>query len=398
MTGPRHFNLLVDFSPTQQHQRQIILGVSQFCRQYPRFRYRTSASVTLFLKDAHSVDGVIALLENDDAAARYGRPVVNVSSSHLPLPVPTVATDGRLIGKLAAEHLLRQGYQSFGCCMDTRFAFSCERLAGFSETVRAAGRPVDAFDTKSLTEADRVGHVRLAEWLRNQVKPFGLFSHNDLQAVALIDACREMRLNVPNDVGIVGVDNDELLAELARPGLTSVDPGTPLIGYRAAEVLARMIQGESVPNGVIYLPPRDVVVRESSQSLSLIDERLKAALQFIRQNAARSIGVSDVIDHVPMSRRSFERLFSTALGISPAEEIRRVRINRAKRLIVEGELRLSAVAGACGYGAFRNFATAFRREVGVSPDEYRRTFRPGMPIKRPVPKAGRPLPATPPES
>jgi LacI family transcriptional regulator len=212
------------------------------------------------MEDSDVIDGVIAIIDRPDPhhpSTRHGRPVVNVSTIAFPVPFPTVAIDNLALGRLAAEHLVVQGYRHFAYHMESRVYFSKQRGLGFGETLKDKGREVHFFDTGlHISAAPRELHALSMEWLRKLPKPLGLFTHNDQRAVVLMDLCRDAGLKVPEEVGIIGVDNDPLLAELCRPMLTSVDPGATTVGFRAAEMIAQILSGHTPESQPILLPPK----------------------------------------------------------------------------------------------------------------------------------------------
>jgi LacI family transcriptional regulator len=373
---PKHVTLLLDFTPISEYQRQIVLGANQFCREHQGYRVRAATNETVMVQDPDVIDGVLAIIESSDSirrATRFNRPVVNVSTIMFPVPLPTVAIDNRTVGRLAAEHLLAQGYRSFAFHMESRVFFSCERQKGFAEVIKMSGAPYSVFDSGEHMEASSSQlNALTAAWIMELPKPLGMATHNDHRANALMDLCNDWGIKVPNEVGIIGVDDDPILTQLSWPNLSSVDPGAAAIGLRAAETLARILSGEEPPEHPIFLPPRGIVVRESTEPRNLIDERLSTALRFIRQHLTEEIGVDDLLEAVPASRRSLERLFQSHLGRSPAEEIRRARINHVKWLLLNRNLSLAEIADKCGFSSFRSFASAFRRDVGMSATAYRK--------------------------
>jgi len=365
-----------------EFQRQIALGATRFCHEHPGFRCRTASYEANMIEYSDVIDGVIAIIDRADPhhpSTRLGSPVVNVSTIAFPVPFPTVAIDNNAMGRLAAEYLIVQGYRYFAYHMESRVYFSKERGLGFGEALREAGREFQSFDTGDHASASpRELHALTLDWLRQLPKPLGLFTHNDQRAAALMDLCRDGGLKVPEEVGIIGVDNDPLLAELCRPTLTSVDPGASTVGFRAAEMLAQILSGHEPENRPMFLPPKAVAVRESTQPRHLLDDRLATAMRYIHEHWAEPFGVPELLEAVPASRRSLERLFQTHLGRSPAEEIRRVQINRVKWLLMEGRVSLSDIATTAGFSSFSNFASAFRREVGMTASAYRKRFRPAF--------------------
>jgi LacI family transcriptional regulator len=372
----RPLNLLLDFTPVTEYLRQIVLGANQFCREHGSCRIRTSTKEATLIEDGDVIDGVLAVIDRADSkhpATRFNRPVVNISTIASPVPFPTVAMDNRMVGRLAAEHLLVQGYRSFAYHMESSVFFSRERHAGFAVFFEESGKTCTVFDT-ALHRGATSGELNALTyaWLMELPKPLGLGTHNDQRANALADLCNDRGIKVPSEVGIIGVDNDPLVTQLCHPSLTSVDPGAAAIGLRAAETLVRIIDGAEPAKKPLALPPKGVVVRESTEPGNLIDPRLSAALHFIRRHVSEEVGVDQLLEAVPASRRSLERLFKVHLGRSPAEEIRRARINHVKWLLIDSSLSLGLIADKCGFSSFRGFASAFHREVGISASAYRK--------------------------
>jgi LacI family transcriptional regulator len=330
---------------------------------------------------------VIAVVrENNpnDPAARFGKPVVNISSVCHPVPFPTVTVDNELVGKMAAEHLMLQGYQYFAYHVDSRTYNSRARLAGFQKTLAAKGKSCGVFDIavagsdERLSVAERQALLRResAKWITQLRKPLGLFTHNDVRAAMIEDICQEAGFVVPDQIGVMGADNDELAFAFCSPPLTSIDMAGDLIGYRAAEVLVGIIENRiAPPSAPILIAPRRVVERASTQPQFGDDELLAQAVAFIRQHATKPISIDDVLDAVPLSRRSLERRFRERLGRSPGEEIRRIQLEVAKQLLIDTDQTLARITQRSGYRQFRNFASAFRRETGLSPSDYRKRFR-----------------------
>jgi LacI family transcriptional regulator len=373
--------IMADLLPQSAFARGVIAGAARYCFEHQNLRLRHSAA-EMGLSGAHEmIAGVIAVVPDANpalCATRFGKPVVNVSAYREHVDFPTVAYDNLAIGRMAADHLLGQGYRHFAYHMDTGAYYSRLRLAGFRARLEEVGRDCDVFDTnpEGLTPLT-VGSYRQAtiDWLRKLPTPLGLFSHHDHRAGMLLDICREAGLLVPEQVGVLGTDNDELISATSIPTLSSIDPAADLVGYRAADLLVELINGRSTPTERLLIPPRRVVARESTQLVLLDDELLAKAVAFIRERATRRITVADVLAVVPLTRRSLERRFRDRLGRSPGEEIIRVKLDRAKWLLTETDQPMWKVATAAGFKGFRSFATAFRRELKMGPTAYRRSVK-----------------------
>jgi LacI family transcriptional regulator len=201
---------------------------------------------------------------------------------------------------------------------------------------------------------------------------------NDRYAWHAIDVCREEGISVPEDIAVLGVDNDVLLSDMVRPTLSSIMIPGEQIGFEAARLLDEMLQGKKVSMTPVLLPPQGVVTRHSTDVLSIDDPDVAEAARFIRENAFKAITVQSVLDCVSMSRRNLERRFKRVMKRSLLDEIRRVHLDRATRLLRETDLDMPHVAEQSGFGSPIRFSTVFKEMTGVAPSIYRRKHRQGM--------------------
>jgi LacI family transcriptional regulator len=196
---------------------------------------------------------------------------------------------------------------------------------------------------------------------------------NDDHGQQLLDACRAIGIRVPDQVAVVGVNNDEFLCNLSHPPLSSIEVNMHAVGYQAAAILDRLMSGQPVADRLIRCLPRRVVSRASSDIHMFGDPDFDAALAFIRRNACERITVADVVGHLNISRRVVERRFQAFLGRSPNDEIVRVRLERAKQLLTETDLSIAEVSHQIGFASASYLCQVFRRQLGVSPAEFRGT-------------------------
>jgi LacI family transcriptional regulator len=211
--------------------------------------------------------------------------------------------------------------------------------------------------------------------VRSLPKPIGLMACNDDRGRQVLDACRRGDILVPDEVAVLGTDNDQFLCNLADPPLSSVDLDLPTIGYEAAAVLDRMMAGAPVPAAPVLLPPRGVVVRRSTDVLATGDRALAEAIRHLRDHACSGLRLKDFLKTTSLSRRTLERRTRQLLGHSPKEEITRVQLERARRLLAETELKVAAVAENCGFTQAKYFCQVFRRRCGITPAAFRREAR-----------------------
>lgn len=322
-------------------------------------------------------DGIIARIENPDiahAVAERNLPTVDVSAARLLPTIPVVETDNPLIARMAAGHLLERGFQHLGFCGVSSYKWSQARSEAFAQSARDAGRSFHLHQSPDPLEA-AADNLALARWVAALPKPVGIMAAYDIRGRQLLDACRTAAIRVPDDVAVIGVDDDALLCELADPPLSSIAPDTHRTGYIAAQLLEQMMEGGKVDELEYHIPPLGIVTRRSSDALAIGDADVCGALRYIRDHACEGISVDDVLSQTPLSRRVLESRFRRLLGRSPHQEILRVRVERVKRLLAETDLPIKAIAKKSGIPHTEYLSVTFKRITGRSPSEYRRSMR-----------------------
>jgi LacI family transcriptional regulator len=289
-----------------------------------------------------------------------------------------VALDDVQAGVQAAEHLLNCRLQHFAFYGSLpSYGATVKRLAGFRETLVAKGRECVECPAPRPSADEWASHAhrpQLIQWLRDLPKPVGIMAFDDTAAQELADACLEANIGVPDRVAIVGVNNDDLLCDSAWPPLSSVEGDYSRVGYAAAQILDRMLAGQVLKPAerLVRLPPLGVVQRQSTNVLAIDDVNLVDAIRFIREHACDPCTVHDVLRAVPVGRRWLERQFVARLGRTPHDEISRVRIDAARRLLLQPGLRMNDVAYKCGFAELKSFYLTFRKVARTSPAVYRR--------------------------
>ncbi|MGI9473071.1 MAG: substrate-binding domain-containing protein [Rubripirellula sp.] len=322
-------------------------------------------------------DGIIARIETEEVAELVSHkrlPAVDVSAARRVKEIPWVETDDAEIAKLAANHMLDRGFRYLGFVGDPGFNWSAWREAAFVQTVEAAG--CECFVHQSMSRLDQryawdSEKRALSSWLQSLPRPIGIMACYDIKAQQVLDVCRELDLAVPEQVAVIGADNDQLLCRLSDPPLSSVVPDSRRAGYEAAKLLDRMMEGEAVETDGVLIEPLGIETRQSTDVLAIDDEDVAAALQFIRQHAASGINVSDVLKQSSLSRRVLESRFRKLLGRTPHQEITRLRIARVRLLLSETDLPLREVAQRAGFEHTEYLTVAFKRETKLTPTEYR---------------------------
>ncbi|MCR9119338.1 MAG: DNA-binding transcriptional regulator [bacterium] len=292
-------------------------------------------------------------------------------------------TDDVSVVRLAVDHLRERGYIRFGFCGFGGANYSERRLVEMHRYVRSLGHDVAAYESPGPAQATTFGAEQsgmldqkgLASWLRALEKPIGILACNDIRAQQLLNACHENQIHVPDEVAVIGVDNDDLICPLCFPPLTSVEPNTLKIGYEAAAKLERMMAGFAAPKEITWIPARRIVERSSTDAIPVDDADFVKAYRFIRENACRGISVQNVADSVPMSRRSLERRTRSYLDRSPADVIAAIRLARIKELLETTSFKLSHIARMTGFHHDEHMAVFFKKLADIPPAKYRKKYR-----------------------
>jgi LacI family transcriptional regulator len=311
-----------------------------------------------------------------DAAERTGVPLVNLwLNSPVLERIPSVVADCEAAGVIAGEHLLGRGLRSFGYLGSRRQKDADLQFEGFRETVTQAGFRCTSYRfPHKVMEGDALLWEKfekgLGAWVDTSRPPVGVFVYQDVFCRLLIDICTAKGLSVPGDVAIVGCLDDTIICEACPPSLTSIDMGHERRGYQAAALLDRLMKGGKAPDSPLRVAPARLVLRESSDVFAASDPLVARALRYIVAHGERMVEVPEVAKAVGVSRRTLERKFQESVGHSIATEMVRLRLNRAKRRLVMGDVLLKTVAEESGFRTASHFSRVFTRVLGITPSAY----------------------------
>jgi LacI family transcriptional regulator len=358
-----------------RYSRGILRGIADYAKIHGGWDFNFSSRIdpgftSTFAQD--NVRGVIIQLRHPDQAAalaKSGVPAVNVSNLLVPaVSMPSVYPDDIAAGKMAAAYFLERGFKSFAFCGSVRIEYSRLRQQGFCQAV-------DPHPCAILHRPWEDESPNRAQILKSLPRPLAIFCCNDTCARETVREIIRLGSQVPDEVAVLGVDNDEINCELSGVQLSSIRLNTEQIGYEAASLLGRLIAGHPQPDHPILIPPLEVITRRSSDVLALGDSEVAGAVRFIRDRGGREINVEDLLQRTSLSRRSLEMRFRKSLGRSPYQEIRRVQIERAKLLLSRTDRPVREIADACGFKEARQLSTAFHERIGLTPRQYRRRTR-----------------------
>lgn len=365
--------------------RQLLQGITRYLRSHRNWlvyleQREVDTTPPAWLQTWRG-DGVLSRWSDPRVAElliELGLAVVDVSDRRLPFGLPRINSDDRAIGQLAAEHLLERGCRSFACCAFSGELWATRRTEAFLAALAEAGHTGNVYESPWLGAGVHVREderARIARWLEQLPRPAGVMTSNDIRGIEVLNACQTQGLKVPEEVAVIGVDDDSLLCEICSPPLSSVVPNIEQVGYEAAALLDRLMAGEQAGFEERFISPSGVTTRRSTDVLSVGDPQFALAVRFIRENACRGITAAEVLDHVAISRSTLERKFRCHLGRSPQSEIRAVQLARARQLLAETDHPIHRIAELVGYEHVEYFNVVFKREIGQTPGQYRREVR-----------------------
>jgi LacI family transcriptional regulator len=304
---------------------------------------------------------------------KFGKPIVLVGDETPGMA--RVLPDDRAIGRAAFDHLRSLGLTRLATVgIGPTVRFSERREQAFVAAAREHKLTAASYGGMTYTTiaADPHEYTKLMDFLRSIQPPFGLFAVIGQLGVMLTHMVQDMGLAVPQDVAVIGVSDDDLACELCRPRLSAVDDSLRTMGYEAGRLLSRLLKGEPIPSEPIIVPAGGIAARGSTDVMAVEQPDIARAVRYIRQNAVAGIRVADVLKHVAISRRTLERGFARHVGRSMHDEIVRVKVDEAARLLRNTDLQMKEIAGRCGFSDDSKLSTVFRLTMGSTPREYRR--------------------------
>lgn len=327
--------------------------------------------------------GILAWLGAGDDLAEFvvhaRKPTVDFSWRRPQLKFPRVLEDHAQSSQLVAEHFLARGFRHFLYYSDTDNWSYEERGQGFLDAIKRSGNECVWLKWHNSPDyrTDREQWNRKRKWLISQLKPMpkplAVFAANDEHALEVLEACERAGLNVPEQVAIVGAENYLLAPDAMITPISSVETNLETLGYTGAALLEDLMNGKRAPEKPIRVPATGIITRKSSDLLAVNHKGVANSLRFIWEHADQPISVKDLVGVAAMSRRGLHKAFLENVGRTPGQELQRVRIERAKRLLSESNHKLEVLATMCGYQSANSFCVAFKQATGLSPKQYRDT-------------------------
>ena len=370
-----HLDIALAMDYANPFVRNVAEGVARYGFQQGNWRfYAPHGAPEVALSDLKkwAGHGVIGMLDRPavDKLRKRGIAAVNIFGRFPDLPNTSVVVDNHEIGRMAADYFIGKGVRRFAITGRKVFGDATRKYEGFISTLAARGH--SCMELKSRQSIRNLG--RMIDQLPGD-GPVGVLATEDPVGRVVIDACIDSGLRVPEDVSVLGVNNDAFACEMLNPQMSSIELGAARIGWQAAQMLDQLMRGGAEPGQPVRIFPEKIVERHSTDLTALGDKAVAAAMRFIRENAHSPIQVESVCRAVHVGRRTLENRFRNLLQRSVYEVIRRERIERACRLLKETDMLVEDVSTACGYATRERFNQAFKQETGTTPSGYRRRYR-----------------------
>jgi LacI family transcriptional regulator len=322
-------------------------------------------------------DGIVCSIKQAQELEKLKVPMIGYDPVNYTGPVPCVDSDDSETGRLAAKHLLDQGHRNFAFCGFDNRPWSQRRCNAFSQTIEATGGSLAKYKQTQNAASRAKEEPLLKQWLQSLPKPIGLFCANDDRAASVMEICRVLQFSVPEDISIIGADDDTYICELQNPPLSSVQVAAEQAGYKAAQLLHQIMQGKASMQGQrIPALAVGITARQSTDMLMVQNQAVRKALCYIRENANKPLQVNDIVIASGLSHRSLNDQFHAELGSSIIQQLTRARIDTICQLLTNTDMRIHQIANTVGYEDDRHFSRYFKRATGLTPQAYRRKISP----------------------
>jgi LacI family transcriptional regulator len=384
-SSPPRIALLV--GTWNEYGRGIIEGIWQYAQQHGPWFLEMQPSEpdeSIVVPRGWAGDGVIATVQTRRLATKleaFGVPVVNVSGSRRGgVDFPRVTSDAEAVVRMAVTHLREKGLQHLAFCGEPQRPFIDFWTDAYRSVMDEAGmeavvyKPSARLGPRAGMEAQQNDRRR---WIESLPKPIGIIGWATDICRHLAMACSVSGIKVPEEVAIISLETEDFMGRVVHPPLSGVDIPVRRIGYEAAAQLDRLMQGKAANSAEVLLPPLGVTTRQSTELVACEDPQIRQAMVFIRDHVQKGIDVRDVLKAVPMARRTLERRFKELFGRSPAEEIRRTKIERVRGMLDSTDIPIPDIAEACGFNYVEHMIPVFKKFHGCTPSRYRKNSRLG---------------------
>ncbi len=379
--------IIVAISISYASGRDMLSGIFKFLERNIKWQmhlvqYREDFTAELISSAADKgFAGIIATFPSSDdaleALAATPLPVVLVNLvspilSKRTGPTAYIHNDNETIGRKAASVFLKNGnYASFACVSKSKDSWYLERCNGFTKALEANGKTCTRFTPQTSTEDTDKKDASLESFIRDLPKPTGVYAASDEYAVKVLNTASALHMKVPEQIAIIGTDNDMFLVCHANPPISSIIPGHAMMGTRAALEIKKLIEGEKSPDENIFIAPVGIAERTSSKSTLPATTMVRNIKKFIENNKTNHYGIADIVQYLGVSRRLAELRFQQLEGKTIHQAIESARLNEAKRLLRKTSYSISEIAKRSGFSGQNRFSHLFKERFGMSPKRWR---------------------------
>ncbi len=378
--------LLIDFA--EEYSKALLKGIAKyskengpwvFCRM-PLFQRETIGldGILEWAKE-WGANGIIGQLYNDPGIEKFKEAGIHVIAQDFKErfnEIPNITGAHKEAGIMGADYFLKKGFKNFAFYGFKDIVWSRERGEGFEERILKSGHKVHYFE-HAMARSTEIWYYKpssLSQWLKSLPKPIALMACDDNQGQHITEACRHSGLRIPEEVAVLGVDNDEMICAFSDPPLSSIGQDTEKGGYDAARLLHKMMDNSTAIHYDIIVRPTQVITRHSTDIYSTNDKNIATSLKFIHQNIDKKLQVDDIVKQVPLSRRALEKRFLDMTGYSVYKYIFNLRIEKLGQKLLETDLSVFEIALELGFSDTKNIARQFKQIKGCTPIEYRNQF------------------------
>jgi LacI family transcriptional regulator len=363
--------------------RQLIIGIARYSRLYgPWSFYKEPLDLKSSIPHLTSwrPDGIImrdSLITKELLRLKVPT-ILAIHSSSYPKELPVIKTDSRAIALMASAHFIEKGFKNLAFCGFDNYDWSDERKSYFTKFNKAAGfTTYNYISSRKISQPDWENEQQhMCKWLKDLPKPVGIFSCNDDRGQHVLEVCKLIDLKVPEEVAVIGVDNDPMICEIEDPPLTSIALNVEPAGYAAALLLDQLINHKRFGRKKIMVTPSHIVQRQSSDILAVDDNEVALAIQYIKNNVKNKICIKDLVETTNISRRTLEKRFKKTIHRSIYNEIQQIRIELISKLLIETDLPISQITALFDFTDVEHISRFFKKKKGIGLREFRKLHKP----------------------
>jgi LacI family transcriptional regulator len=388
--GEKHKKVMIIISRADPFGDNFTRGVIEYSKlhgtwnlttQLPLYlEKQTSLNKLIVLKDA-GFDGVIAYIPNRDKAKKVcfrGLPaiVAHYTEESKLYNIPYIVCNNEAIGKMASVFFNERGFTNLAFYGFAEFDWSMQRQNSFVKANADLGLETKLHLTtsNSFTKNTAREKQKIADWLKKLPYPVAILAANDDLGIRLIQICQENDIKVPSEIAILGIDNDEIGCNLTTPSLSSISYNSKDAGFRAAEMLDGLMNGQTIDKHIIFIHPIEVINRQSTNIFAVGDKYVLEALDFIKTNSRNILQVDNIAAAIGMSRRNLARKFKEHLGMSIHDAIKQTRTEGIRHMLIDTDLPITQIAISLGFTDASHISRYFKVQTGITPVEYRKKY------------------------